>query len=25
VLWQHADPSFGPTLDRLRALATPTR
>jgi tetratricopeptide (TPR) repeat protein len=25
VLWQHADASFGPTLDRLRALATPTR
>jgi len=25
VLWQHADPSFGPTLDRLRALAAPTR
>jgi tetratricopeptide (TPR) repeat protein len=25
VLWLHADPSFGPTLDRLRALATPTR
>ena len=25
VLWQHADASFGPTLDRMRALATPTR
>jgi tetratricopeptide (TPR) repeat protein len=25
ILWQHADPSFGPTLDRLRALAAPTR
>ena len=25
VLWQHADASFKPTLDRLRALATPTR
>jgi hypothetical protein len=25
VLWQHADASFKPTLDRLRALAAPTR
>jgi hypothetical protein len=25
TLWEHADPSFSPTLDRLRALAAPTR
>ena len=25
TLWQHSDPAFGPTLDRLRALAAPTR
>jgi hypothetical protein len=25
ILWEHADPSYGPTLDRLRALAAPTR
>jgi len=25
ILWQHADASFRPTLERLRALASPTR